>query len=162
MTSSSFGPFRIQFPMSNWGQALPLVRHLLLLPLGGLAMPSPRRQEACLQQATPLLGIPGQYGPADIHLIAGPALGPAVPHAMIGCEMTQHWLNMGAQALQPLEPGGVGLRIARLTPARDAQLGDPRGPQPCSVDLEMMESPIPGQLWGRLAKHLTLPRTSLA
>src|ERR671932_2904959 len=119
MRSSSFGSLGAQFPMINWGQAIPLGRGLLLL--GGLAMHSPRRQEACLQQAAPLLGVPGQDGPGDIQLIAGKTLVPAAPHAMIGFEMTQHWFNMGTQALQPLEPGGVGLGMARLALARDAQ-----------------------------------------
>jgi hypothetical protein len=44
-------------------------------------------QVALLEQAALLFGIPGQHGPADMHLIPGKALVPTVIEAMVGFEM---------------------------------------------------------------------------
>src|SRR5215475_4193938 len=123
--------------MIHWDRTSLLGR--VLSPLGSPAGGTLPGQAPLLEQAAPLLRIPGQHSPAHIHLIPGKALVPAAIQAMVGFEMPNDRLNVRPEPLQALEPRGVGIPVPLLALGRDTHARHLGRPQPLPVMSWMMQ-----------------------
>src|SRR5262245_2279210 len=138
--------------MIHWGRTSLLVRSLP--PLGCLADCTPPRQATLLEHAAPLFGIPGQHGPAHIHLIPSKTLVPAAIQAVVSFELPNNRFNVCAESLPALEPGRVAVPVTRLPLGRDTHTRHRCRAQALPVMLRRMQAPIASQFGWRLAKAL--------
>ena len=73
----------------------------------------------------PLLGIPGQNRPGDLHLVSPEPLVPTPPHPMILLQVGDHRLDARSGGEQPLEPSGIFVGYLGLAFSGDGDLRDP-------------------------------------
>ena len=92
----------------------------------------------------PLLGIPGQNRPGDLHLVSPEPLLPTPPHPMILLQVGDHRLDARSGGEQPLEQSSIFVGCLGLAFSGDRDLRDPGEVRGVFVSCEPIPDPPQG------------------